>query len=214
MTLRRLVARATVVGFCAAVAAGCGGSSEAKPAATPEHGAAPWPAPDDPLDRTVAAGLRPEPKEHLAYHVHAHLDVFVNSKQVIVPAGIGINIKDPEVKVFTDTPDGSKSYGGIEVCATACISPLHTHDNTGILHTETATMKSNRLGQFFVEWGVQLDRNCVGGYCRPSDIKFYVDGKRYEGDPREIFLTDRREIAIVIGTPPEKIPKTADVSNA
>ena len=214
MTLRRFMAGGIAAGVCAAVVTGCGGSPEAKPAATPEHGAAPWPAPGDPLGRTVAAGLRPEPKEHLAYHVHAHLDVFVNGKHVTVPAGIGINIKDPEVKVFTDTPDGSKSYGGIELCAKPCISPLHTHDNTGVLHTETATVKSNRLGQFFTEWGVQLDRNCVGGYCRPSDIEFYVDGKRYDGDPREISLSDRREIAIVIGTPPEEIPKTADVSNA
>jgi hypothetical protein len=214
MTLRPSIAGAiVVVVVCAAVVAGCGGSSEAKPAPKPEHGAAPWAAPADPLGRTVAAGLRPEPKEHLTYHVHAHLDVFVNGKHVTVPAGIGINIKDPEVKVFTDTPDGSKAYGGIELCAKACISPLHTHDNTGIVHTESATATGNRLGQFFTEWGVPLSRTCVGGYCRPSDIGFYVDGKRYKDDPRTIALWDRREIAIVIGTPPEEIPKTADFSN-
>lgn len=209
----RFVAGATIAGICAVVVGGCGGSGEVKPAATPEQGAAPWPAPGDPLDRAVDAGLRPEPAERLAYHVHAHLDVFVNGKLVKVPAGIGINIKDPEVKVFTDTPDGSKAYGGIEECAQACISPLHTHDNTGIVHTETATKTSNRLGQFFTEWGVKLDRTCVGGYCEPSDIEFYVDGERYEGDPRAIALANLREIAIVIGTPPEKIPETADFSN-
>lgn len=35
-----------------------------------------------------------------------------------------------------------------------CISPLHTHDTTGSLHTESATAVPNRLGQFFTEWGV------------------------------------------------------------
>jgi hypothetical protein len=43
---------------------------------------------------------------------------------------------------------------------------------------------------------------------------FYVNGKPYADDPRAIKLTDRKEIAIVIGTPPAKIPKTADLSNA
>jgi hypothetical protein len=100
--------------------------------------------------------------EKLAYHVHAHLDVFVNGRRVIVPAGIGINIKDPEVKVFL-LPDGSKSYSGIERCAEPCISPLHTHARSGVLHTESATPVPNRLGQFFTEWGVGLDRACVVG---------------------------------------------------
>jgi hypothetical protein len=184
------------------------------PAPKPAHGAAPWAAPEDALGRTVAAGLQPERKETLTHHVHSHLDIFVNGKRVVVPAGIGINIKDPDVKTFRDTPDGSKAYGGIELCAEPCISPLHTHDRTGILHTESASPVPNRLGQFFTEWGVRLGRNCVGGYCRPSNIEFYVNGKRYQGDPRAILLTDRKEIAIVVGTPPKKIPKTADLSNA
>ena len=67
------------------------------------------------------------------WNVHSQLDVFVNGKRVVVAAGIGINIKDPGVKTFRDTPDGSKAYGGIEGCDEPCISPLHTHDNTGIV---------------------------------------------------------------------------------
>jgi hypothetical protein len=184
------------------------------PAPKPAQGAAPWPAPEGALRLTVTAGLQPERKETLTHHVHGHLDVFVNGKRVVVPAGIGINIKDPGVMTFHDTPDGSKAYGGIELCTKPCISPLHTHDITGILHTESASAVPNRLGQFFTEWGVRLSSTCVGGYCRPSNIEFFVNGNRYGGDPRAILLTDRKEIAIVIGTPPKKIPKTADFSQA
>ncbi len=205
---------ASIVGVLGAAAVAVTAAAVVKPAPKPAHGAAPWPAPADPLRRTLAAGLLPERKETLTHHVHAHLDVFVNGRRVVVPAGIGINIKDPGVKVFRDTPDGSKAYAGIELCAKPCISPLHTHDNTGILHTESASPVPNRLGQFFTEWGVRLGRACVGGYCRPSNIEFYVNGNRSGGDPRAILLTDRKEIAIVIGTPPKKIPKTADFSNA
>ena len=183
-------------------------ASESPPAA-----AVLWPAPPDPLERTVAAGLKPEPKEHLATHAHAHLDVFVDGKPITVPAGIGINVDDPAVRRF-DEPDGSVGYGDIKVCAQPCISPLHTHDPDGIIHTESASSEPTTLGQFFIEWGVALTDSCVGEYCSPKTIAFYVNGEPYSGDPGAIELSDRKEIAIVIGTPPAQIPSTADFSGA
>lgn len=177
------------------------------PAPTPKTGAAPWPAPKDPMQLARAAGLTPELYEHLAYHVHSHLDVYVNGKHVTVPAGIGIDVKDPAV-LHGPAPDGTTAYGGITRCPKVCVSPLHTHADTGVLHTETTTPTPNRLGQFFVEWGVRLDKRCVGGYCKPDSIAIYVEGKRYARDPRQIELFNRREIAIVIGTPPKRIPST------
>jgi hypothetical protein len=176
------------------------------PAPTPKVGAVPWRAPADPLRRTRMAGLTPERHEFLDYHVHAHLDVFLNGRPVVVPAAIGINIHDPGVQ-SGQLPDGSMGYGGIRLCAKPCISPLHTHDDTGVLHTESKHNIPNRLGQFFTEWAVPLTARCVGGYCSPkAAIAFYVDGKPYHGEPRAITLTDLKEIAIVIGTPPKKIP--------
>jgi len=139
--------------------------------------------------------------------------VFVNGKRVRVPAGIGINIRDPAVKVF-NAPDGTKAYGGISLCNSPCISPLHTHDDSGILHTESASPVPNRLGQFFTEWGVTLTPSCVGGYCHLTSTHIYINGKPFTGDPRTILLTNHREIAIIIGTPPSTIPATADFSQA
>jgi hypothetical protein len=173
-----------------------------------------WPRPADTLAKTVATGLVPETVEHLQNHVHAHLDVFVDGVPVVVPAGIGINIDDPNVQSGPDGRGGT-SYGGITGCAQPCISPLHTHDTTGILHTESATADLNNLGQFFDEWGVTLSTTCVGEYCTPAKaIAIYIDGAQYTGDPREIQLANHREIAVVIGTPPAVIPKTADFSQA
>jgi len=153
---------------------------------------------------TRLAGLQPETHETLVFHVHAHLDVFVNGDPVQVPAGIGINISDPAVK-----HGPGPSYGGISPpCNQVCISPLHTHDTSGILHTEAATPTPNKLGEFFIEWHVNLsDLPCVGGYCEPqSSVQIFVNGKKYNGDPRLIELTDHKEIAIVIGSPPKTIP--------
>jgi hypothetical protein len=187
--------------------------AEPAPASSDADAAVLWPAAPDPLEKTVAAGLQPERKEFLIHHAHAHLDVFVDGKPIVVPAGIGINIDDPEVQRFKD-PDGAVAYGGITRCRRPCISPLHTHDATGIIHTESKSPEPNTLGQFFTEWGVRLGESCLGERCSPDGIAFYVTGKRYRQDPRVIELTNRKEIAIVIGTPPPEVPKTADLSKA
>jgi hypothetical protein len=159
------------------------------------------------MELTRKAGLAPETHEFVFLHVHSHLDILVDGKKVVVPAGIGIDIHAPAVRKFR-APDGTIGYGGISPpCAKPCISPLHTHFDDGILHTEAKKNEFNRLGQFFKEWGVRLSPKCVGSFCKPAKkIAVYVDGKRFSGDPRSISLKDRREIAIVIGKPPAHIP--------
>ena len=201
-----------------AVVSGCGGSSgessagdtvpaaSIEPATTPASGGVPWPAPSNPMELTTKAGLTPEVREFLDYHVHAHLDVFVNGQPVEVPGGIGIDIENPDVKTLS-AADGTPAYGGIEQCSKPCISPLHTHEHDGVLHTESRSDTPNTLGQLFVEWGVPLDESCVGGYCKDeANVEVYVDGELYEGNPASIALTDGEEIAIVIGTRPSSIP--------
>lgn len=175
------------------------------PASTPPpRGELLWPAPVSPLSLTVTAGLQPELKETFIYHVHAHLDVFVDGRRVLIPAGIGINIADPGVRPFQW--NGSPAYA-IAGCDQPCISPLHTHDESGVIHTESATSVPNKLDQFFKEWGVRLTGTCVGEYCVPTaEIAEYVNGIRYSGNAAEIQLTERKEIALVIGGRPPEIP--------
>ncbi len=195
----------------AAVLTACGGgegaspNSSAPPAPTPSSGAAPWPRPADPLSLIEKAGLTPAVREFFTFHVHAHLDVFVNGEPVPVPGGIGINIADPEV--HRGDFAGAPTYGGIKRCSGPCISPLHTHDITGVIHIEAPSETTFTLGEFFTEWDVRLDRSCVGGYCGPStSVAVFVDGKRWSGNPAEILLSAHQEIAVVIGTPPTSIP--------
>ena len=211
--------RGTAICVLAVVAlAGCGGRSKSSsgddvcsqfsgaPAARTTK--APWPAPQNAMALTCKAGLVPEKAEFLQYHVHAHLDVFINGRPLLVPAGIGIDTANPDVQT-------EKRLGGIVVaagltqpCGAPCISPLHTHNLDGLLHTETKTPQPNKLGQFFTQWAVRLTPSCVGGYCKPAvPIKIYVDGKLETGDPAQIELSNLREIAIVVGTPPATIPR-------
>jgi hypothetical protein len=194
-----MLVRAAIACVLLAVAgAGCADSKETFEA----RGAPPvWPAPQNPMELTRKAGLTPERAEFLEYHVHAHLDVFFNGDHVVVPAGIGINTRDPAVQA------DSTGVGLLQECEKPCISPLHTHAPDGVLHTETKTPAPNTLGQFFAEWGVALGSVQVGEYSDTrTALAFYLDGEAFEGDPRKIELSDGKEITIVIGSAPDDIP--------
>ena len=193
-----LVRTAIVCALVAVAGTGCADSKKTYEA----RGTPPvWPAPTNPMELTRKAGLTPERAEFLQYHVHAHLDVFFNGERVLVPAGIGIDTGNPAVQ---SDPGG---VGLSHECEQPCISPLHTHGTDGVLHTETKTPAPNTLGQFFVEWGVDLNVGRIGEYYdRNVHFAFYVDGEAFDGDPEKIELSDGREIAIVIGTEPDEIP--------
>ena len=179
------------------LAAGCGGKSSSEGSsstgesgvcaqfgdvAAPRETKAPWSAPGDPMALTCAAGLIPEKAEFLQYHVHAHLDVFVDGATVAVPAGLGINVG----------PDGQAPPHGAPG-----IAPLHTHDESGVLHIEAPKDAKFTLGQVFTEWGVALDSDHVGAYPVNEVV---VDGKPYDGDPARVVLSAHEEIAVVAGT--------------
>jgi hypothetical protein len=189
------IAAAGVIAAVAAavVAFGGGGGNNVSAPTVPQNtelaglqtGAAPWnPGLDTLPDRLKALGLHDLTNEGQVIHIHQHLDVFVNGKHEPVPASIGI-------------------YDG------QFLTELHTHDATGIMHVESPTKREFDLGQFFGVWGVRLDADCVGGYCRGvTPWTVYVNGTPYTGDPAALVLKSHQEIAFVIGTPPKKIPSS------
>jgi hypothetical protein len=169
------------------------GTTTTTPGAAAEAGPgrrtpAPWSAPKTGVAALIRrAGIEAFDAERLEFHIHAHLDVFVDGEPEPVAAEIGI-----------DRVEG-------------VIAPLHTHDETGIIHVENDKQATFTLGELFNEWDVRLGATCVGSYCTPAKrVEFYVDGKPYSGDPREIQLTRHREIAVVIGAAPDEIPSTYD----
>jgi hypothetical protein len=172
-----------------------------------------WPAPAKPMALTTKAGLEATQSEHLNTHTHAHLHVFVDGEDVVVPSGIGVDIAAPAGIDKKKTADGTATEYYVTLCFAPCLSPLHTHDPSGVIHTESK--KDNQepytLGQFFTEWDVPLDAQCVGEFCKnDTTIAIYLDGKKYEGNPADIKLKTHLEIAIVIGKPPTVIPDTWD----
>jgi hypothetical protein len=146
-----------------------------------QTGQAPWEAEiPNLLARLKAINLPALHEEGNALHIHQHIDIFVDGKSVTVPKDIGINYDE------------------------RFISPLHTHDRTGVIHVESDKVQDFTLGQFFDVWGVRLTKDCLGGYCAKGSEKLRVfsNGKPVTGDPRRLVLSAHQEIAIVYG--PEK----------
>jgi hypothetical protein len=153
-----------------------------------QTGAPPWRADTVGLRaRLEAAGLAALSAEGQVLHTHQHIDVLVDGKPVTVPANIGIN-----------------QAGGF-------ISPIHTHDDSGIIHVESPTLEEFTLGEFFDVWGVRFGDGCVGGECAAGDrvLSVYVNGTAVAGDPRAVVLAPHQEIVVAVGTPaqlPNPVP--------
>jgi hypothetical protein len=137
----------------------------------------PWAAPTDAAAAVRAPGLPMLRQEGNAIHIHAHLDVSVDGKSVAVPGGIGI---------------GWSSQG---------ISPLHTHNASGVIHIESPVNRAYTLGEFFTEWDVGLATDNVGG-LRVGDgktLRVFVNGAQVTGNPAAVIINAHDEIAVVYG---------------
>ena len=125
-------------------------------------------------------GIYCDQQEQVAFHIHAHLTIYINGKQSQIPQGTGI------------------------ASDTSCFYWLHTHDTTGVIHIEAPAGHSFVLGNFLDEWSSQF---ATLGY--PSELALsgwtaYVDGKLYQGDFHKISLKSHTLITIMYNSPNAK----------
>ena len=78
---------------------------------------------------TNISGITCDKVEHLVYHNHTKLVIKIQNETQNIPAGIGIIPND-------------------------CIFWLHTHDDSGIIHTESPTKTAFSLDQFLKVWNI------------------------------------------------------------
>lgn len=123
------------------------------------------------------------------YHVHVHLSLFHDGKQIAVPKEIGIlnlHVKNGQGKLEPIT-----AYYW-----------LHTHDMSGIVHVESPlppTQITFKLGDFFDIWGEPLRTNDLAGWA--GKVTVFVDGKKFHGNPRNIVLRAHEQITLEVGSP-------------
>jgi hypothetical protein len=137
---------------------------------------------------TTVDGIRCDTVEFTKFHIHAHLDIFVDGKPFIVPSQIGI---DPEGR---------------------CLYWLHTHDDSGIIHIESPTEREFTIGNFIEIWKKTLgNTELFGSNINDTNriVNAYVNGVNVplSTDFRNIGIKAHDEIALIIGPiQADKIP--------
>jgi hypothetical protein len=177
--------RTTALAVLALLAAACsktGGSTAEsipeEPPATARDGAPVFRVPVDAEAAIGRAGLRVlDGTEPTVLKLRAHLDVFVNGHAVVVPRGIGV-------------VDEKRS------------SALTTRDDSGVLHVVAPRKDTFRLGRFFQQWNVALDKDCLAAFCMSTNpdkqLLAFVNGE-LAADPSTIQLVDGIEIVVWYG---------------
>ena len=133
-------------------------------------------------------GIQCGSTEQLAYHIHAHLSVFVNGSARSLPGGIGIPGSTVE-----PSQQGPVAAGG------QCIYWLHTHAPDGVIHVESPTQRIYTLGNFFDEWHQPLTATQVG--AQAGKVTALVNGKGWTKSPRDIPLDPHAIIQLNLGEP-------------
>jgi hypothetical protein len=118
--------------------------------------------------------------EYSTLHIHSHLAIFYNGKQMQVPEFIGL---------------APNLAGG-------CLYWIHTHDASGIIHVEAPDISPPQggpytLGMLFDIWGQPLTDNSVASFSGP--VTAFVNGMKYAGDPRTIPLSAHQQIVLEVG---------------
>lgn len=134
-----------------------------------------------PVDGITCLGM-----EGSGLHVHTHLSLYANGKQMQIPKLVGFAV------------DPTKPGGG-------CLYWIHTHDASGIIHVEAPEVdpplggSHYTLGMLFDIWGEPLSSTGIAGFNGP--VTAYVNGESYTGDLRDIPLMSHQQIVLEVGTP-------------
>jgi hypothetical protein len=108
------------------------------------------------------------------FHVHSRIEIVQNNTQIKIPRNTGIN--------------GN------------CIHPIHTHDETGLVHIDYPRDLNFTLGDFFDVMGIIFQDNQVGNLKKYDGYKIEVkvDNKIIKSNFRKIVLEDQKKIKIEI----------------
>jgi hypothetical protein len=148
----------------------------------------PWPVPVNVADSVHDADLPMLPAAGTAQQrLDVHLDIYVNGQPVAVAPMVGVDQKSGQV------------------------SPVSTHDSSGIVYVASPVQSTFSLGQFFTEWQVALDANHIGGLTAGdgNNLVAYVNGKKVSGDPAAITFANHDEIVLSYGKHDDTAPVPA-----
>ena len=133
---------------------------------------------DNTIDNSFPSidGIPCETQEYSTFHVHAHMDIFVNDQHVGIPAQIGIT--------------------------NSCLYWLHTHTSDGIIHIESPTEREFTIGQFLDIWKSTSKTSTIPG----NDPIIFVNGNLLSTKLNNTAMNAHDEIVLVYGNVPQNMP--------
>ncbi|HEY7953707.1 MAG TPA: hypothetical protein VII38_00380 [Polyangia bacterium] len=164
---------------------GCGAPLPAGPTDGGPGGSATLAPPGDEAVKGPVDGITCDTNEDLLFHIHAHLAIFVDGQQKLLPGGIGIG---PPLQIASGFVVGG-----------SCFSWLHTHDQSGVIHIESPVQRTFTLGNFFHIWGQPLSANQVGP--AKGAVTAFLNGAAFTGDPSTIPLDAHNLVQLDVGKP-------------
>lgn len=110
---------------------------------------------------------------NIIMHTHSSLNVTINGNSFPVPNGIGINStlwNDHSLDKF-GTERKATTFGMIS----PAMSPLHTHDSSGIIHVESTELRNYTLGEFLNIWGLPLEGREISLIINGNSTESYTN---------------------------------------
>ncbi|NUR62981.1 MAG: hypothetical protein HOV87_30650 [Catenulispora sp.] len=132
-------------------------------------------------------GIPSGPMVSGGFHIHAHLTLYIDGKEMWVPAGVGVT------RPLVLDPDRADPM----ITAAKGFYWLHTHDESGVIHAEAPAPHPFTLGQFFDVWGQPLSRKAVGPAT--GNVWVLIDGKPFTGEPRSVPIKQHELIQLNVG---------------
>jgi hypothetical protein len=135
------------------------------------------------VSAAVAAGAPVGPWRCLSHRgssYGAHLELFAEEHEIVVPAGIGV--REPR-------RDGAYVVGG------RCLYPVTTADPTGVIEVDGSRAAPD-LGVLFRLWGQPLTAHRLGAFT--GKVSAFVNGRGWAGDPRAIRLPRHAQIVLEV----------------
>ena len=146
-------------------------------------------------------GVQCSPTEQVVYHIHSHLQVYVDGRPRSLPGAIGIVGPVAQQTAF------GRFYG-----AQQCYYWLHTHTSDGVIHVESPSARVFTLGNFFDEWRQPLTPTQLATV--KGKVTAFLNGKPWKRDPRTIPLLPHASIQLDVGPPtvPAKVISWAETN--
>jgi len=107
------------------------------------------------------------------FHVHFFLGIIYNGQEVAVPAGVGmVNPNPPNQYIYNGYPAPGPTAGAVpnQSWTANCYYDMHVHDNSGMIHVETANNNPQLCGS---SSGNPPAQEC--NYPAPYTLKTFFD---------------------------------------